>query len=207
MSMAASPISFKTTFFVDQNGRLACHVGSSAQTIINHKKSILSKEKELFCVVVEGMCEKPRVFDMLISPAGACRPENMKKRETFHTFSANFSKSIVFLTCFWPPSLARLRVAPETYQKHETFREFGPRCEKSLVFLTLPGGQAGLGAPRVRKQSPAGARKTSKTRDFSHIPARKCQKHYTFHTFGPRCVKSLVFLTPRGGNVRKVSCF
>ena len=83
-------------------------------------------------------------------------------------------------------------MAPEKQQKHETFPTFGPRCAKNIEFLTLSGEQAGLGAPRVRKHAPAGARKTAKTLDFSHITARKCQKHSSFLTFGPICAKSVV---------------
>jgi len=44
MSMTASPISLKTTFFVDHNGCLSCHVGSSAQTIINHKSQYYQRK-------------------------------------------------------------------------------------------------------------------------------------------------------------------
>ena len=64
----------------------------------------------------------------------------------------------------------------EKGQKHETFRTFGPKCAKSLEFLTLSGGQAGLGAPRVRKHAPAGTGKASKTRGFSLIPATISKK-------------------------------
>ena len=63
---------------------------------------------------------------------------------------------------------------PENYQKHENFHTFEQQLMKRLVVLTLYDGQAGMSTPKDCRD---GARKRLKTRDFSHIPARKYKKN------------------------------
>ena len=124
----------------------------------------------------------------------------LKARDFSHICDAIDEKSSVFVTYDRHSRSGGRRevwhqIKLEKCQKHMTFHTFEPKLKKSLVFLTLYDGQAGMSTPRDCRD---GARKRSKTRDFSHVwtdidetsrvfdtlPIIKCQKHKTFHTFG-----------------------
>ena len=71
---------------------------------------------------------------------------------------------------------------PEKDQKLKTFCASPPKCAKSIEFLTFFRTWRGPREGEGNKMR-YGARKGSKTRDFSHIWAEMCEKSRVFDTF------------------------
>ena len=129
--------------------------------------------------------------------------EKGQKHETFRTFGPTYAKSLEFLTLSGgqaglstprdrkrAPANARKTsktqcfslFGPEKNQKLQTFCVSPPKYAKSIEFLTFFSTWRGPREGEGNKMR-YGARKGSKTRDFSHISAQMCEKPHVFDIF------------------------
>ena len=90
----------------------------------------------------------------------------------FSTKDSIFSKTLCFFSLF----------GPAKNQKLTTFCASPPKCAKITEFLTFFRTWRGPREGEGNKMR-YGARKGSKTRDFSHIWAEMCEKSRVFDTF------------------------